>query len=134
MKFTCNKTELSDAIISVSKAVPVKSTIQALEGIKVKVSLNEVELTGYNLEMGIRTTISATADSDYEFVASTRLFTEFTKKMDGDNITVELDENNVIRLSCNTTECSFSALSAECLRRNIKPSSITAQKILKIQR
>ncbi len=113
MKFTCNKTELSDAIISVSKAVPVKSTIQALEGIKVKVSLNEVELTGYNLEMGIRTTISATADSDYEFVASTRLFTEFTKKMDGDNITVELDENNVIRLSCNTTECSFSALSAD---------------------
>lgn len=113
MKFTCNKTELGEAISSVSKAVPQKSTIQALEGIRVKVSGNAVELTAYNLEMGIKTTINASADSDYEFVASARLFSEFTKKMNGDDITVELDENNVIRLSSNTTECSFSAISAE---------------------
>ncbi len=113
MKFTCNKNELSEAISSVSKAVPQKSTIQALEGIKVKVSDGEVELTAYNLEMGIRTTINANTDSEYEFVASSRLFSEFTKKMNGDEITIEVDDNNVIRLSSNTTECSFSAISAD---------------------
>lgn len=113
MKFICDKNELSEAIISVSKAVPQRSTIQALEGIKVKVSENEVELTAYNLEMGIRTTISATADMEYEFVASARLFSEFTKKMNGNDITVEVDDNNVIRISSDTTECSFSAISAD---------------------
>lgn len=113
MKFTCNKTELSEAISSVSKAVPQKSTIQALEGIKVKVSTGEVELTAYNLEMGIKTTINADTDSEYEFVANSKLFSEFTKKMSGDDITVEVDDNNVIRLSSNTTECSFSAISAD---------------------
>ncbi|MCM1131969.1 MAG: DNA polymerase III subunit beta [Ruminococcus flavefaciens] len=113
MKFTCNKNELSEAISSVSKAVPQKSTIQALEGIKVKVSDGEVELTAYNLEMGIKTTIKADTDSDYEFVASSRLFSEFTKKMNGEDITVEVDGNNVVRLSSNTTECSFSAISAD---------------------
>lgn len=113
MKFICDKNELSEAIVSVSKAVPQRSTIQALEGIKVKVSANEVELTAYNLEMGIKTTINATADTDYEFVASARLFSEFTKKMNGDDITVEVDDNNVVRLSSNSTECSFSAMSAD---------------------
>ncbi len=113
MKFVCNKNELSEAIISVSKAVPQRSTIQALEGIKVRVSENEVELTAYNLEMGIRTAISANADMEYEFVASARLFSEFTKKMNGDDITVEVDDNNVVRLSSDTTECSFSAISAD---------------------
>lgn len=113
MKFICDKNELSEAIVSVSKAVPQKSTVQALEGIKVKVSANEVELTAYNLEMGIRTNIKATADTDYEFVASARLFSEFTKKMNGDDITVEVDDNNVVRLSSNSTECSFSAMSAD---------------------
>lgn len=113
MKFTCDKNELSDAISSVSKAVPQKSTIQALEGIKVKVMNGEVELTAYNLEMGIKTNISADSDSEYEFVASARLFSEFTKKMNGDTITVELDANNVVKLSSNTTECSFSAISAD---------------------
>ena len=59
MKFICNKNELNEAINNVSRAVSPKSTIAALEGIRVKVSEGEVELTGYNLEMGIRTTIKA---------------------------------------------------------------------------
>ncbi|MDE6519425.1 MAG: DNA polymerase III subunit beta [Ruminococcus sp.] len=112
MKFTCNKNELSKAISNISGAVPQKSNIQALEGIKVKVSLNQIELTAYDLEKGIKTNITATADSEYEFVASAKLFSEFTRKMNGDDITVELDENNVVKLLSQSTECSFSALSA----------------------
>lgn len=113
MKFICNKTELSEAINNVSRAVPQKSTIQALEGIKVKVSPGELELTAYNLEMGIRTTISAVTQDSGEFVVSARLFSEFTRRMSGDDITIEVDENNVVQLSCVATECSFSAISAE---------------------
>ena len=53
MRFVCSKNELSEAISNVSRAVPQKSsTIQALEGIKVSVSQNRLELTGYNMEMG----------------------------------------------------------------------------------
>ena len=37
MKFICNKTEISEAIGNVSRAVSQKSTIPALEGIKVRV-------------------------------------------------------------------------------------------------
>lgn len=119
MKFLCSKTELSEAISRVSKAVPQKSTIQALEGIKVKVLSEQIELTAYNLEMGIKTTIPAevavkeiTKDK-CEFVASARLFSEFTRKMNDDEIKIEVDESNIIKISSDSTECSFSAISAD---------------------
>lgn len=112
MKFVCNKQELSEAISNVSRAVSPKSTIPALEGIKVKVAPGEIELTAYNLEMGIRTTISAETSDNGEFVVSSRLFSEFTRRMSGDVISFDIDENLIINISCSSTECSFSAMSA----------------------
>lgn len=113
MKFICDKNELAEAIGNVSRAVPQKSTIQALEGIRVKVSPDQVELTGYNLEMGIRTTISANTQESSEFVVSSKLFSEFVKRMSGDEITIDVDDNNMVNLSSVATECSFLAMSAE---------------------
>ncbi|MDE6780534.1 MAG: DNA polymerase III subunit beta [Ruminococcus sp.] len=113
MKFVCNKTELSEAISNVSKAVSSKSAIPALEGIKVKVSPNEIELTGYNLELGIRTAISSVTQDSGEFVVSSRLFSEFTRRMSGDEVSFEVNDSLVINISCSSTECSFSAMSAE---------------------
>lgn len=113
MNFTCKRKELCDAIISVSHAVPQKSTIQALEGIKVKVTPNNIELTGYNLEMGITTSISAQTDDTSEFVVNSRLFSEFVKKLEGENVNVEMGENNIIRISSADSECSFPYISAE---------------------
>lgn len=112
MKFICNKSELSEAIGNVSRAVSPKSTIPALEGIKVRIAPGKLELTAYNLEMGIRTTINAETFDSGEFVVSARLFSEFTRRMSGDVISFDVDENLVITISCVATECSFSAMSA----------------------
>ena len=112
MNFICNKTALSEAITNVSRAVSPKSTIPALEGIKVSVSPNRVELTGYNLELGIQTSIEANTEDTGEFVVNARLFSEFTRRMAGDTVNCQTDENNTIRLSCSSTECTFSAMSA----------------------
>lgn len=113
MNFICKKSELSEAISNVSRAVPQKSTIQALEGIKVKVTPGTVELTAYNLEMGIRTSINAITSDSCEFVVDSRLFSEFTKKMEAEEITVEISDNNTVRISSAATECAFSVMSAD---------------------
>ncbi|MDE6774690.1 MAG: DNA polymerase III subunit beta [Ruminococcus sp.] len=98
---------------NVSRTVPTKSTTPALEGIKVRVEPGCVELTAYNLEMGIRTTISADTDDSGAFVLNARLFSEFTKRMSGNRIEVTIDENNVVQLSSDAADCTFSAISAE---------------------
>ncbi|MBQ8959707.1 MAG: DNA polymerase III subunit beta [Ruminococcus sp.] len=113
MRYICNKLELCEAISNVSRAVSPKSTIAALEGIKVSVRPGEIELTAYNLEMGIRTTVKADTQDQGEFVVSPKLFSELTRRMSGDQITFTVDDNLVITLTCDNTDCSFSAMSAE---------------------
>lgn len=54
MKFTCEKALLQAAISTASRAVSPKSSIPALEGILLEAG-NDLRLTGYNLETGIRT-------------------------------------------------------------------------------
>ena len=56
MKFTCEKALLQAAISTASRAVSPKSSIPALEGILLEAG-NDLRLTGYNLETGIRTTV-----------------------------------------------------------------------------
>ena len=96
MKFSCDKQFLCEAIVNVSKAVASNSTIPALEGIKVKVTPNQVELTGYNLEIGITTTLMAITEGEGEFVIDSRIFSEMTRKMSDDVIVFELNENMTV--------------------------------------
>lgn len=57
MKFTCKQSVLNEAVNNVSRAVPQKSPVSALEGIKMYLDKNTLELTGYDLELGIQTKI-----------------------------------------------------------------------------
>ena len=113
MKFSCDKQFLCEAIVNVSKAVASNSAIPALEGIKVKVTPNQVELTGYNLEIGITTALMAITEGEGEFVIDARIFSEMTKKMPDDVIVFELNENMTVSISSGNTQCSISAMSAE---------------------
>ena len=57
MKFTCNRQKLVDSVINVQRSVSTKSTMPALEGILINATDQELELIGYNLELGITTKI-----------------------------------------------------------------------------
>ncbi len=113
MKFKCSRASLSEAIGYVSRAVSQKSTIAALEGIKVQINNDSVDLTGYNLELGIRTSVIAETEGSGEFVMNSRLFSEFTRRMSGETIEFSINENLTVEISCDDTECSFQAISAD---------------------
>ena len=68
MNIICDKTLLSAAIDGVSKAVTLRSTIPVLEGILLKAEGFQLTLTGYDLEMGIVTTIDANVKEPGEVV------------------------------------------------------------------
>lgn len=58
MKFSCEKALLLGAVSTASRAVAVKSSIPALEGILIEAG-EQLRLTGYNLETGIRAAVPA---------------------------------------------------------------------------
>ena len=57
MKFECDKSLLSAAIDGVSRAITNRAAIPVLEGIYLKAEGFQLTLTGYDMEMGITTTI-----------------------------------------------------------------------------
>lgn len=113
MKFTCKKEDICSAISNVSKAVSPKSTITALEGIKLRLDMSVLELTGYDLEIGITTFIECDSSDSGEVVLNSRLFSEITRRMPSDLITYEIDDNLNMKIYGGNAEYQISAISAE---------------------
>ena len=81
MNIICDKTLLSAAIDGVSKAVTLRSTIPVLEGILLKAEGFQLTLTGYDLEMGIVTTIEANVKEPGEIVLNAKLLSSMISRM-----------------------------------------------------
>ncbi|MBR7039341.1 MAG: DNA polymerase III subunit beta [Oscillospiraceae bacterium] len=113
MQFICDKQALCNAIAHVSKGVSVKSTIPALEGICVQMEPGAVTLTGYDLEIGIRTKIPAECSDTFSCVLNARLFSEMTRKMIGETVSFSIDDNLQAELRSSATVYRISAMSAE---------------------
>ena len=92
IKFSCDRVKLCEAISNVSKAVPSKSNMAALEGIKLSLNNDVLELTGYDLELGIRTTVEVNSTDKGELIVNSRLFSEIIRKMSSKEISIEIDE------------------------------------------
>lgn len=113
MKFICKQAEINEALANVSRAVPPKSTISALEGVKLYLNKNFLELTGYDLELGIQTRIEVNSEDVGECILNSRLFNEIIRKMPSEEIEVEIDGNLVTTIRGNSAEYKISAMPAD---------------------
>ncbi len=112
MKVVCNRTELTTAVTTVQRAVATKSSTPALEGILLKAKDNTAQLCGYDLEIGITTSIPVTVIEQGEIVLSARLFTEIVKKMPDEIITIETDDKQLAYLNSGMTDYQIVGISS----------------------
>ena len=113
MKILCSKISLYEAVINVSKAVSERSALKSLEGIKFRLENSVLELTGYDLEIGIKTEIPVKSEDNGEFILNARLFSEMIKKMPADEILIEVSENLQVTISGGVTTFNLFATSAD---------------------
>ena len=111
MKFSCEKALLQSAIAVTSRAVAQKSSIPALEGLLLHAD-SRLTISGYNLQTGIRTKVSADVTEPGEIVLNARLFGDIIRRMPDDMITFSSDEKLVVHLSCGDADFDILALSA----------------------
>ncbi|WRS26766.1 DNA polymerase III subunit beta [Oscillospiraceae bacterium MB08-C2-2] len=104
MHVICQKQLLSEAVMNVGRAVPSKSSLPALEGIHLKTLDGALQLSGYDMEMGITTSIKAEIQTAGEIVLSARLFSDMLRKLSGDTISIECDEKYLTKIICGMTE------------------------------
>ena len=113
MKFLCKQAELNEALANVSRAVPQKSPISALEGVKIYLNKEMLELTGYDLELGIQTKINVVSEDVGEFILNSKLFSEIVRKMPSETIEIEVKSDLSTIIRGEKAEYSIAALPAD---------------------
>ncbi len=95
LKFNCLRTDLSNAVLNVSRAVSAKSSIPALEGILIKAYGEQINISGYDLEIGITTDMEATIQEQGEIVVGAKLFSDIVRRLPEEIVSIETDERMV---------------------------------------
>ena len=111
MKITCNTKLLATAVINVCRAVSLRSTISALEGILLVAENEKVILSGYDLEIGIKTKIDATVKQPGSIILNAKLLSDIVRKMPKEEISITSDDNNMVIISSGISKFSISAQS-----------------------
>lgn len=93
MQFKVSKADLKSALSIVSKAVAVKSTVPALEGVLFALADGALKLTAYDLEIGITTAIAAESMDSGNFIAQPKLLLSMLNKLSKDDVEFVLLDN-----------------------------------------
>jgi len=100
MKIVCEKEKLLKGINSVVRGVPTRTTMPILEGILIQTNDNELKLTSYDLELGIEYTMECDVQEEGNTVVNSVMFSEIIRKLPDTEISIELNENNLLVIEC----------------------------------
>ena len=112
MKISCLRTDLQSAVSIVSRAVATKSTIPAMEGVIIKAYSDKLNISGYNLEIGITTEIEATIAEEGEIVISAKLFLDIVRNLPEEILTVETDDKLTVYINCGDADYKIMGMSS----------------------
>ena len=113
MKFTCATAALSEACQNVQRAISGKTTIPALEGIYIRALSGALELTGYDLEVGIQTRIDANVAEEGSIVLNAKVFCEILRKLPGDSVEIECDSRYLASITAGESRYRINGMGAE---------------------
>ena len=112
MKISCLRTDLVTAVSNVSRAVSAKAAIPALEGVLIKAYGEKLNISGYNLEIGITTDVDATIRQEGEIVLSAKLFLDIVRRLPEEILTIETDDRMVTYITCGQVDYQIVGMSS----------------------
>lgn len=115
MKMKCNRHDLTEAVSLVEKAVPAATPISVLEGIFIEAKENAFKLVGNNMDLGIECFIPAEVEEKGLAMVRASLFSNAVKKLPDteEDVFLEIDEKDNLKIECGYAKFNFSTSSAE---------------------
>ena len=113
MKVVLEKQRLLDALTNVQRSVSAKSPMPVLEGILFQAAGSSLVLTGYDLEMGITTTIDAQVEEPGDIVLSAKLAVDIVRRLPKDTVTVTADEKHLCSIQSGRSSFQLMGVDAE---------------------
>lgn len=112
VKISCLRTDLANAVSNVSRAVSSKASIPALEGVLIKAYGDKLNISGYNLEIGITTDVEATIQAEGEIVVSAKLFLDIVRRLPEEIVMIETDDRMVTYITCGHVDYQIVGMSS----------------------
>lgn len=112
MRIYCDRQALAEAVNSVQRAVASKSALPALEGILLRASASSLFLAGYDMELGITTTIEAQVEEPGEIVLTAKLFSEILRRLPAEEVLIESNDKNNTVIRCGNSEFTLMGFSS----------------------
>ncbi len=130
MKVIVNGTDLSNAVMKVSKAISVRTTNPILEGIKLSVKGDDLTLSATDMEIAIEKTIMSDTFNEGETVVQGKIFAEFVKKLENeDQVELNLmDNEGRLKIVYGKSEVFFSTLNPDefpTIRKDFREKAFT---------
>lgn len=113
MKFTCNKSDINEAINIVLKAVPGKTTMPILECVVIEADGDELKLTTNDMSLGIETRFTANVEEEGIILVNAKMISEIIRKLPDEDVYFESDENENILLFCGKAKFNLSGKNHE---------------------
>ncbi|MGB3509144.1 MAG: DNA polymerase III subunit beta [Microcoleaceae cyanobacterium] len=98
MKLTCNQSDLSSHLSLVSRAVPSRPTHPILANVLLTADVENqrLELTGFDLSLGIRSSLAAVVETGGSLTLPAKLFNDIVSRLPDGNITIDDDEGEAL--------------------------------------
>ena len=113
MKVTCSKQDLAAAVNTVSKAVPVNTTMSVLECILMQAGNGEIRLTANDMDLGIETAIGGMIDVAGMIAIDAKMLQDVVRKLPGDEVTIENNTEDQVHIVCGKMNININAKSGD---------------------
>jgi len=116
MKFTINRGLFLEKLQTAQKSLASKSNMPALSGIYVSCKESSMTLVTSNTETAIKVVIndpSLNIEDEGKCLIPGKLFGDIVRKLNGDEIDIELEEDNILRIQSGTSDTTLNLLEIE---------------------
>lgn len=113
MQITVNRSDITEAVSNIQRAVSSKTSVPALEGILLKAEEDSLELCAYDLELGMTTVIPAKVAGAGRAVLGAKLFCDIVRKTPADTISITVDDKNMAAIESGVSRFSIIGTPAE---------------------
>ncbi len=113
MKITFNRQEISNKLSPLMSVVSGKSTLTAVEGILIEAnSSDSCTLTAFDLEKGMKISVDCEVEEQGSYIINAQKFNQTLRVMDGEEITLTVDEKLGVLFECGKSSHRTGALKA----------------------
>ena len=114
LKVTCDRDELVAKLATVSRVVSTRGSVQVLSGVLLRPTDGGLELAATDMELSLRTTLTASVEGDSSVVVPGKLLVDLARLLPAAEVTIEYrPEDGVAHISSGSYSSKLNVFSAE---------------------